>query len=79
LRDSHLPEIFTLLRGETVWKLRGEHDVCLRSALWRARDTLRICPMRNGVASALIFPNPPEKGAPGFMVCGRSSTPSSTC
>src|SRR5215210_1608131 len=35
--------------------------------------------MRNGVASALIFPNPPEKGAPGFMACGRSSRPSSTC
>src|SRR5215218_11037707 len=71
LRRIHLPE--------TVWKLRGEHDVCLRSALWRARDTPRICPMKNGVASALIFPNPPEKGATGFMACGRSSTPSSTC
>jgi transposase len=64
---------------ETVWKLGGERDGCLRSSLWRARDTPRICPMRNGVASALIFPNPPEKGAPGFTACGRSSTPSSTC
>src|SRR5215218_5921925 len=58
--------LFTGVRRETVWKLRGEHDVCLRSALWRARNTLRICPTRNGVASALIFPNPPEKGALGF-------------
>src|ERR687893_807270 len=78
-REPRTRDVRRIRLLETVWKLRGEHDVCLRSALWRARDTLRICPMRNGVASALIFPNPPEKGAPGFTACGRSSTASSMC
>ena len=63
---------------KTVWKLCGEHDVCLRSALRRARGTPRIRPTRNGVASARIFPNPPGKVAPGFLACGRSWRPSST-
>src|SRR5215204_2430227 len=66
--------LFIGVRRETVWKLRGEHDVCLRSALWRARDTPRICPIKNPLASALIFPNPPDKVAPNFMSFGLSST-----
>src|SRR5919107_1398727 len=54
------------------------HDGGLRSALWRARDTPRICPMTNGTVSALICPSTHVEVAPGSTACGRSSMPSST-
>src|SRR5829696_4671332 len=52
------------LSRETVWKLLAGRDGGLRSALWRAKDTPRICPTTNGVASAHIFPSPQDKDAP---------------
>jgi len=66
-------------RRETVWKVLSGCEGGLRSALWRAGDTLRICPTTNGVASARICLAPQGEDAPGFTAYGRSSTPSSTC
>jgi|SRR5215218_5294846 len=69
---------FQTVSPETVWKVLGERSGSLRSAPWRAGDTLRICPTTNGVASARICPDPQDKDALGFTAYGRSSTPSST-
>src|SRR5829696_1282278 len=54
------------LSRETVWKVLGECDGDLRLAPWRARDTPRTCPTKNGFASARFFPSTPDKDAPGF-------------
>src|SRR3712207_5924423 len=75
--ESHT--LFIRVRRETVWKVLGRRDGGLRSVPWSARDTPRTCPTTNGVASARIFPSPQGGDAQGFMACGRSSTPSSTC
>ena len=57
----------------------GGRDGGLRSVLWRAGDTPRICQTVNGVASARIFPVLQGKDVPGFTASGRSSMPFSTC
>src|SRR3712207_2680547 len=51
---------------ETVWKVLGGRDGCLRSLPWRARDTPRIFPTTNGAVSARICPSTRDKEAPGF-------------
>src|SRR5829696_3042022 len=60
------------LPRETVWKVLSGCSGGLRSALWRAKDTLRICPTMNGVASVRICLVPQGKDAPGFTAYGRS-------
>src|SRR5215203_6008854 len=64
--------LFTELPRETVWKVLSGCSGGLRSALWRAKDTLRICPTMNGVASVRICLVPQGKDAPGFTAYGRS-------
>src|SRR3954454_11606945 len=76
---SHLSGHFPDSLLETVWKVLGRRDGGLRSALWRAGDTLRICPTTNGVASIRIFPSPQGGDVLGCTAYGRSSTLSSTC
>src|SRR5215203_5887242 len=49
---------------ETVWKVLGQRDGGLRLASWRAGFTPRICPTKNGFASAHIFPSPKRTGTP---------------
>ena len=55
---------FTRVPRETVWKVLSGRDGGLRSTLWRAGDTLRICQTTNGVASGRIFPSPQDQGRP---------------
>src|SRR5829696_8485994 len=64
--------LFSELPRETVWKVLSGCSGGLRSALWRAKDTLRICPTMNGVASVRICLVPQGKDAPGFTAYGRS-------
>src|SRR5215218_4466466 len=66
------PRLFNELPRETVWKVLSGCSGGLRSALWRAKDTLRICPTMNGVASVRICLVPQGKDAPGFTAYGRS-------
>ena len=64
---------------ETVWKVLSGCSGGLRSALWRAKDTVRSCPTMNGVASVRICLVQQGKDALlGFTAYGRSLTPSST-
>ena len=64
--------LITELPRETVWKMLGEGNGGLHYAPWRAGDALQICPTKNGVASAPIFPDPKDGDAPDFTTYGRS-------
>src|SRR5829696_8641537 len=62
--------LFTELPRETVWKVLSGCSGGLRSALWRAKDTLRICPTMNGVASVRICLVPQGKDAQASRLTG---------
>jgi hypothetical protein len=68
LRSNYFPDSLR----ETVWKVLSGRSGGLHSALWRAKDTLRICPTMNGVASVRICLVPQGKDALGFTAYGRS-------
>src|SRR5215212_9485638 len=78
VRLRALSASFQTVSLETVWKVLSGCSAGLRSALWRAKDTVQICPTMNGVASVRICLVPQGKDALGFTAYGRSLTPSST-